>query len=278
VGVFAALAEGDCDDGDDGDDGDDEDGACVCDVDDGVGDDAAGVAASARGPPQLACHAKVAHRRSVRCDERAKAGQRAMPRPYVALSEGASMTAMVVFLSLLAMDCPSGASALHGRELALETARLLEGACAPVALARVRALESELAQKAALEVADGRLLRAPAAAFGVYEPAPGNIVAGKEIYLYATVRNFGSRSLPDGTYELHLVSDLVILDAVGAELARDTGFGESRFAAHTPHRDTFVNIAVAAKGLPPGDYRARLVIHDRVLGKQGEVEVPLHVR
>ena len=134
--------------------------------------------------------------------------------------------------------------------------------------------ERALAEKAPLEVLDGRLLREPAAGLGIYSEVRGGRVAGPEIFLYAHVRNHLSRRVRRG-YQLHLVTDLIVLDEAGGVLATDRGFGVSRYTSRTEHRDTFVNIGVKSAGLPPGNYTMRLVIHDRIGGKVGEVEIPV---
>ena len=71
------------------------------------------------------------------------------------------------------------------------------------------------------------------------------------------------------------MSDLLVLDSQGNELAQDLGFGTSEFTAKTEHRDTFVNIALKATGLPPGPYVFRLIIHDKIGNKRGQVDIPV---
>ena len=145
----------------------------------------------------------------------------------------------------------------------------------PVALAAAaRDLDRAASLLAPLEVLDGQALSTPPAGLGLYDPLPNGVVRSEEIYLYAQVRNHTRRSLPGGWYELHLVSDLVMLDASGNEIARDTAFGESRFTARAEHRDTFIAIALRVKGLPAGAYRVRLVVHDEPSGRVGQTEIP----
>lgn len=141
------------------------------------------------------------------------------------------------------------------------------------ASALARSIEAHIAQMAPLEVFDGQALKEPAMGLGIYERLDDGLVAGEELFLYAQVRNHGLQAKKNG-YELVLVSDLIVLDAKGKELARDEGFGESRFTAHARHRDAFVNIALRAKGLPSGKYIARLVVHDRIKRSSGRVDIP----
>ncbi|MBI5507795.1 MAG: hypothetical protein HY903_03470 [Deltaproteobacteria bacterium] len=140
-----------------------------------------------------------------------------------------------------------------------------------------RDLERAVAVRAPLEVFDGRALIAPAFGLGMYDPVQGGVVRGDELFLYAQVRNHTTRALAGGWYEVQLESDLIVLDAAGAELARDIGFGESRFTARAVHRDTFVNVALRTKGLATGSYRVRLVVHDKATSRTGEVEIPFAI-
>jgi hypothetical protein len=136
-----------------------------------------------------------------------------------------------------------------------------------------REVEARIAKQAPLEVIDGRALAAPADGLGIYHELPDGLVRGDELYLYAQVRGHALRKI-EAWHELHLVSDLIVLDAKGRELARDMAFGESRFRARAVHRDTFVNIALRVRGLPAGKYRVVLVVHDVIGHKEGSVEIP----
>lgn len=140
-----------------------------------------------------------------------------------------------------------------------------------------RQIDARIAKDAPLEVFDGRALAAPAQGLGIYHELPDGVVRGDDLYVYAQIRGHSLREI-EAWHELHLVSDLVVLDAEGGELARDTAFGESKFRSRAAHRDTFVNIAVRVHGLPGGKYRIRLVVHDRIGGKDGSVEIPFAIR
>ena len=111
------------------------------------------------------------------------------------------------------------------------------------ALELTRDLERDLVKRAHLEVFHGKVLESPPEGLGMYKEAPGGVVKGKEIFLYAQVRNHGVRQ-KNKKYEIHLVSDLLVLDAQGAELARDEAFGKSHFFADVAHEQTFVLVAL----------------------------------
>jgi len=147
-----------------------------------------------------------------------------------------------------------------------------------VAVGRVlREIEAGVSQHAPLEVVDGRALLAPAAGLGVYRPLPQNTLRGPEIFLYAQVRNHGQRVVANG-FEQHLVTDLEVLGETGESLVRDNAFGVSRFTSRVRHRDTYINVALKAAGLPSGKFTMRLHLRDRVGKKQGQIDIPLVVR
>lgn len=137
----------------------------------------------------------------------------------------------------------------------------------------LRALELELASVAPLRLCDGQVLVAPPAGLGMYEVAPKGVIRGDELYLYVQVQQHTLR--PErGGFELSLASDLVLLGADGAELARDADLGRSAFWAKAAHRDTFVVVALRVKGLAAGAYRARWTVRDTLGGKHATIELP----
>ena len=141
---------------------------------------------------------------------------------------------------------------------------------------QAEALLDLIAGAAPLEIVDAQLMGTPAEGLGMYTPLLDGVAPGPELYVYAQVRNHGLRK-EGGWYELYLVSDLIVLDDAGKEIGRDEGFGESRFRARAPHRDTFVNIVFKVQGLPKGGYKLRLVLHDRIGKKDAHVELPFRM-
>lgn len=139
-----------------------------------------------------------------------------------------------------------------------------------------RQLERDVATHAPLEIVDIQVLGQLPEGLGLYTPLFAGEVRGEEIFIYAQVRNHGIRTVA-GRSELHLVSDLVILDGAGKELARDEAFGESRFNARAVHRDTFVLIGLRTKGLGKGAYEARIVLHDEISKKVTRAAVKFRI-
>jgi hypothetical protein len=141
------------------------------------------------------------------------------------------------------------------------------------AVQTLRDMESIISKHAPLEIIDGAILMQPASGLGLYKPVFKGEVKGDELFLYAQVRHHGIRRVHDH-FELHLVSDIIVLDKQGKEIARDEGFGESRFSARVPHRDTFVMVALRVKGLAAGRYTVRLVLKDKVANKSTQRDFP----
>ena len=163
---------------------------------------------------------------------------------------------------------PAGAGASPLVERVRELERRVQAGDWAGAAELSREIERAVADRAPLQIVDLQVLGAPPEGLGMYTELFGGEVRGEDLYVYAQVRNHAIRAA-HGFHELHLVTDLVLLDAKGAELARDPALGESRFNARTPHRDTFVVIALRTAGLAPGDYRLRVVLHDEIARARG---------
>jgi hypothetical protein len=138
-------------------------------------------------------------------------------------------------------------------------------------------LDRAIAAKAPLVVTSGHVLYEPPQGYGLYNAAADGVPKTDELILYAEVHEHVLRETTNG-YELYLTSDLIVSDADGHELARDQHFGEQRFTAKAPHRDTFVTAALSTKGLPAGRYVVRWVIHDKVGDKVASIDIPFGVR
>lgn len=141
-----------------------------------------------------------------------------------------------------------------------------------------RQLESQLARQAPLEIVDLQLLPNPPGGLGIYTPLfKGELHQGlEEIYIYAHVRNQGMSTIA-GFHHVHLVSDLKVMDSNGKVIADDPNFGESRFAARAPHRDTLVVVALRTKGLGQGAYSLELTLHDHIGKKKVSKKVEFRV-
>lgn len=175
---------------------------------------------------------------------------------------------MLLFLVMLA----AGASAEDADALTKRLQKEVSEGRWSSAASTTRALDALIAAKAPLVVSDGRVLKALPQGLGIYDAASDGMVRSHELILYAQVNQHVSRQTRDG-FELHLSSDLIVRDAEGHELARDEGFGEQRFTARTPHRDTFVTATLNVTGLPSGRYSVRWVIHDRLGEKSANIDI-----
>lgn len=137
-------------------------------------------------------------------------------------------------------------------------------------------LEQKLGELAPLEIVDLQILASPPQGLGMYQPLTGGKAYVDEVFIYAHVRNHGHRRIGD-FWQLHLSSDLRILDAKGKALAEEKNFGQSQYSARVAHRDTMVVIALRIKGLDPGAYTLELGLHDRISKKKTQGRVPFIV-
>ncbi len=135
----------------------------------------------------------------------------------------------------------------------------------------------ELSAKAPLFINKIVLLKEPAEGRGIYQEIRGPIHSD-ELYLYAQIQNHTIKPDNHGQFEINLVSDIAILDPAGEVLVQDRGFGRSHFFAKTKHRETYINIAVRAFGIPNGKYRLKLTITDILSGKKAAAEIPFTVQ
>ena len=178
------------------------------------------------------------------------------------------MTALMICSALA--TAPGEASLTKELQAAMEKGRWSDAAELAYRLERLAAA------RAPLRIVDLQVLATPPDGLGLYSAPYGGKIGGAEVYLYAQVRNHTLRQVA-GRHQLHLVSDLVVLDAQGKELARDEALGESRFAARTAHRDTFVVIALRTRGLPVGRYQLKLILHDVLGGKEASGQALLEI-
>ena len=85
----------------------------------------------------------------------------------------------------------------------------------------------------------------------MYRPLRSATIDGDEIYVYAEVGNHALR---------HIRS-----------------FATTHLTTFAPYREAFVTIAVRARGIPPGEYKMRVTIEDRIGGKTASGELPFTV-
>lgn len=137
----------------------------------------------------------------------------------------------------------------------------------------VRLLDMAVAQKAPLVVTDAHMLKEVPDGMGIYTAIADGVVRTDEALFYAEVHEHSVRK-NGNRYEIWLVSDFVITDANGKEIAKDDNFGEQRFSAATPHRDTYLTSVLRVVGLPSGRYNVRWTIRDRIGEKAGTVTIP----
>ncbi|MBI5494394.1 MAG: hypothetical protein HY904_05155 [Deltaproteobacteria bacterium] len=130
--------------------------------------------------------------------------------------------------------------------------------------------------RAPLDVHTGLVLDSPPENLGLYREAKAGMVFGETLLLYAEVDNHGLRRTPAG-WEMNLWTDLFILDENGKRLGGRERFGEQVLTARAPYRTTHLVLEVGIAGLPPGAYRAQVVVHDDVGAKTGSVVIPFRV-
>jgi hypothetical protein len=134
----------------------------------------------------------------------------------------------------------------------------------------VEALESALdlaRDEAPLELRKVVVTRAPAKAFGIFEPISDQVISDRELWLYVEVAGFGSRVIDSETHEVDI--------EVSAEFSLEDGtvigtqsLGAHRYRARSHHRVTFFAPHVSlSKKAPEGTYLVELRVKDAVTNK-----------
>ncbi|MFZ9888109.1 MAG: hypothetical protein ACO3JL_11455 [Myxococcota bacterium] len=132
-----------------------------------------------------------------------------------------------------------------------------------------------LREEAPLRVRRALLVARPPTGLGVYEVLPGDVVRGREAYLYVEVEGFHRRPRADGSSEVSLtVTGDFFLDD-GSPLG-SRALGTHTYVTHTPHALTFFSPQLQlSERAPAGVYRVDVRVRDDVSGKTTSARVRL---
>lgn len=152
-----------------------------------------------------------------------------------------------------------------------EAARRLDAASAALAGgdaagALRRTLDAAMAVSEAmpLGIARAELVQEKAPGYAAETPrGDDRFPAGAPILVY--LEPVGYRfDMADGTVFFGFAVDVALLDGKGRAVARRDDFGSWPFRTRRPRLESFVDLAIATDGLPPGDYRLRITLRDLV--------------
>lgn len=113
--------------------------------------------------------------------------------------------------------------------------------------------------------------------YGEYTPlsAPKVRSDGEILFYYEPVNYFTNRE--GGIYEIWLLQDVVVLDEKGKEVFRQGGTMEVHLRRRSPLLDLYAVNRLTLKGLRPGRYTFRLVLHDKLKGESASFDHPFEV-
>ena len=103
--------------------------------------------------------------------------------------------------------------------------------------------------------------------YGSYEPLPDNKVkAGDVVFFYYEPQNPSTRKT-EGTYEIWLTQDMVVLTEQEEEIFKKEKAIEIHYQTSSPRLDIYgVNHLTLAE-VPPGKYLFKAILHDNIKGE-----------
>jgi len=104
--------------------------------------------------------------------------------------------------------------------------------------------------------------------YGSYEPLPDNKVkAGDVIFFYVEPQNH-STNLAEGTYEIWLTQDMVVLTEQQQEVFKKENVFEIHDRTNSPRLDIFGVNQLTLAEIQPGKYLFKVILHDNVKGEE----------
>jgi hypothetical protein len=169
---------------------------------------------------------------------------------------------------LLLFCCLAGAARAGAPDVA---ERSLDGASAALAggdpvtaLRRTLDAAAAISVELPLSIARIELVRERAQGYAAETPrGDARFAAGTPILVY--LEPVGYRfDAGGGAVFFGFAVDIALLDEKGAVVARRDDFGSWTFQARRPRLETFIDLAIATDGVPPGRYVLRVTLRDLV--------------
>ncbi len=168
-------------------------------------------------------------------------------------------------LALCSLVSVANAAALDeaGRSLDGASAALAEADPA-TALRRTLDAAVAIARAMPLGIARAELVEQRAPGYAAETPRADHLFqAGTPILVY--LEPVGYRfDIADGTVFFGFAVDIALIDGQGRVVARRDDFGSWTFRTRRPRLETFVDLAIATDGVPPGTYALRISLRDLV--------------
>lgn len=115
------------------------------------------------------------------------------------------------------------------------------------------------------------------ATYGQYVPVGTRTApAGSTVYFYYEPENVYTQRERD-TYRIWYTQDIVLLDTRGTEIFRSDDALSFTHLGFSAVLDLFATNELDLGDLPPGEYRYRVVLHDRLRGEDATAEVSFTV-
>ena len=134
-----------------------------------------------------------------------------------------------------------------------------------------------LANIAPLRLSQVHLLSKPAQGYGQFTIRQDNVFkSGDPIRIYLEPENFNSRKTTD--WQIHLVTDLALANAQGAELKKLPDFLVARINSQSPNRDIKLELVINIPGIPSGKYQIIIDVRDEIAKETARTRIGFEIK
>lgn len=119
----------------------------------------------------------------------------------------------------------------------------------------------------------------PPQGYGVYKPRTANVFKKDEpLVAYVEPLGMGWEKQGDGINHALLVVDFEVRNPAGEILAGKRDFGRFEFKSREQNTEVMTHLTLTLGGAPPGSYIFGVIYHDKITGKQANVDLPFEIK
>ena len=146
------------------------------------------------------------------------------------------------------------------------------------ALVDVRAAFDRLWDEGPLFLTQAVLVKEDPQGYGHYDPRDSIVYSQNDpLFVYLEPAGYGFQH--DGAlYRFGFAVDIEILDATGKRRGYAKDFTNFDYVKRTANKEIELNFSVGPFKLPPGDYRLKLTVHDKVKNQAVEHALPFTLK
>jgi len=146
------------------------------------------------------------------------------------------------------------------------------------ALVDVRAVFDQLWDAGPLFLTQAVLVKEDPLGYGHYDPRDSVVYSQKDpLFVYLEPAGYGFQH--DGAlYRFGFAVDIEILDAAGKRRGYAKDFTNFDYVKRTANKEIELNFSVGPFKLPPGDYKLKLTVHDKVKNQAVDHALPFTLK